>query len=47
MLEAAFSDRTRMVVLNSPLNPAAVVTPEEDLALLAEFCVKHDADRRL
>lgn len=43
MLEAAFSDRTRMVVLNSPLNPAAVVAPEEDLALLAEFCVKHDA----
>ncbi|USQ96693.1 aminotransferase [Caulobacter sp. RL271] len=42
MLEAAFSDKTRMVVLNSPLNPAAVVAPEEDLALLAEFCVRHD-----
>ena len=42
MLEAAFSDRTRMVVLNTPLNPAGVVTPDEDLALLAEFCVKHD-----
>lgn len=43
MLEAAFSDRTRMVVLNSPLNPAGVVTPDEDLGLLAEFCVRHDA----
>jgi N-succinyldiaminopimelate aminotransferase len=43
MLETAFSDRTRMVVLNTPLNPAGVVTPDEDLALLAEFCVKHDA----
>jgi aspartate/methionine/tyrosine aminotransferase len=43
MLEAAFSDRTRMVVLNTPLNPAGVVTPDEDLALLAQFCVKHDA----
>ncbi|WP_165185071.1 aminotransferase [Caulobacter soli] len=42
MLEAAFSDRTRMVVLNTPLNPAGVVTPDEDLALLAEFCAKHD-----
>jgi len=41
MLEAAFSDRTRMVVLNTPLNPAGVVTPDEDLALLAEFCVRH------
>jgi aspartate/methionine/tyrosine aminotransferase len=43
MLEAAFSDRTRMVVLNTPLNPAGVVTPDEDLALLAQFCVQHDA----
>ncbi|KRA64074.1 aminotransferase [Caulobacter sp. Root655] len=42
MLEAAFSDRTRLVVLNTPLNPAGVVTPDEDLALLAEFCVRHD-----
>lgn len=42
MQQAAFSDRTRMVVLNSPLNPAGVVTPDEDLALLAEFCVRHD-----
>uniref|UniRef100_B0SVE9 aspartate transaminase n=1 Tax=Caulobacter sp. (strain K31) TaxID=366602 RepID=B0SVE9_CAUSK len=42
ILEAAFSDRTRMVVLNTPLNPAGVVTPDEDLALLARFCVKHD-----
>jgi aspartate/methionine/tyrosine aminotransferase len=43
MLEAAFTDRTRMVVLNSPLNPAGIVTPDEDLTLLAEFCVAHDA----
>lgn len=43
MLEEAFSERTRMVVLNSPLNPAGVVTPDEDLALLAQFCVKHGA----
>jgi aspartate/methionine/tyrosine aminotransferase len=43
MLEAAFSDKTRMVVLNTPLNPAGVVTPDADRALLAEFCVRHDA----
>ena len=42
MLEAVFSPRTRLVVLNSPLNPAAVVFPEADLALLAEFCVAND-----
>jgi N-succinyldiaminopimelate aminotransferase len=42
MLEAAFSDRTKLVVLNNPINPAGVVLPDEDLALLAEFCVAHD-----
>jgi aspartate/methionine/tyrosine aminotransferase len=43
MLEAAFTERTRYVVLNNPINPAGVVLPAEDLALLAEFCVAHDA----
>ncbi|MFN3585654.1 aminotransferase [Phenylobacterium sp.] len=42
MLEAAFSERTRFVVLNNPINPAGVVLPDEDLALLAEFCVRFD-----
>ncbi len=42
MLEAAFSERTKLVVLNSPLNPAGVVMADEDLALLAQFCVRHD-----
>jgi len=41
-LEAAFSDRTKLVVLNNPNNPTGVVLPDEDLALLAELCVKHD-----
>ncbi len=43
MLEGVFSDRTRLVVLNNPLNPTATAFPEADLALLAEFCVRHDA----
>ena len=43
MLEAAFSPRTRLVVLNNPINPAGKVLSEGDLALLAEFCVRHDA----
>ena len=42
MLEAAFTERTRFVVLNNPINPAGVVLPEADLALLAEFCVARD-----
>jgi N-succinyldiaminopimelate aminotransferase len=43
MLEAAFTPRTRLVVLNNPVNPTGVVVPDEDLALLAEFCVRFDA----
>ena len=41
-LEAVFSEKTRLVVLNNPLNPTATVCPQEDLALLAEFCTRHD-----
>ena len=43
MLEAAFTDKTRFVVLNNPINPAGVVLPREDLELLAEVCIAHDA----
>jgi len=43
MLEAAFGDGARFVVLNNPINPTGVVLPDEDLALLAEYCVAHDA----
>jgi aspartate/methionine/tyrosine aminotransferase len=42
-LEAVFSERTKLVVLNNPLNPSATVSSEADLALLAEFCVRYDA----
>lgn len=42
-LEAAFTPRTRAVLFNNPLNPAAVAFSDEDQALLAEFCVRHDA----
>lgn len=42
-LAAAFSAKTRVVLLNNPLNPAATIFPDEDLALLARYCVRHDA----
>jgi len=42
MLAQAFGPRTRLVVLNNPVNPTGVVLPPEDLALLAEACVAHD-----
>lgn len=42
-LAAAFSDKTRVVVLNTPLNPSASVASREELAMLAELCRAHDA----
>jgi N-succinyldiaminopimelate aminotransferase len=42
VLEAAFTPRTRFVVLNNPMNPAGTVAPDADLELLAELCVRHD-----
>ncbi len=42
-LAAAFSDRTRVVLFNNPLNPAGMVYDREALALLARFCIEYDA----
>ena len=42
MLEAAVSAKTRLIILNNPLNPAATMASAEELALIADFCVSHD-----
>ena len=42
MLRSAFNPRTKAVLFNNPLNPAAVVYPREDLELLARFCQAFD-----
>jgi N-succinyldiaminopimelate aminotransferase len=42
-LARAFSDKTKVVLFNNPLNPTATVFGADDLALLAEFCVRFDA----
>ena len=41
-LAEAFSDRTKLVLLNNPLNPSGTVFGRDDLALLAGFCRRHD-----
>lgn len=41
-LEAAVTAKTRLILLNNPLNPAATMASAEDLAMLADFCVSHD-----
>jgi aspartate/methionine/tyrosine aminotransferase len=41
-LAAAFSPRTRLVLLNNPLNPAGTMADDGQLALLAALCLRHD-----
>jgi aspartate/methionine/tyrosine aminotransferase len=41
-LRDAFNSKTKVVVFNSPHNPAAIVYPREDLELLARFCQEFD-----
>ncbi len=42
-LEEAFSERTRLVIFNNPQNPTARVFDAEELRLVAEACLAHDA----
>src|SRR5215213_2504960 len=42
-LARAFSPRTKLALFNNPLNPTATIFSDADLALLAEFCIRHDA----
>ncbi len=42
-LSAAFGARTKLLLLNNPMNPAAKVFAEEELAFIAELVVRHDA----
>ena len=42
-LAEAFTPNTRLVVFNNPHNPTARAFDRDELALLARFCVDHDA----
>lgn len=42
-LEAAFSPRTRLVILNTPTNPTGRLLAEEDLRRIGELAHQHDA----
>jgi len=41
-LEAAASDRTRLILFNNPLNPAARVYTRDELSVIAAFCIERD-----
>ena len=42
-LEAAFTDRTRVVLVNNPHNPTGAVFPEPVLQRIVDLAVRHDA----
>ena len=42
-LTAAFSDRTKLILLNSPMNPCAKVFGRDELGFIAGLMEKHDA----
>lgn len=42
-LSAAFSPKTRVALLNNPLNPTATIFPDEDLDLLGRYCERSGA----
>ncbi|WP_026783699.1 aminotransferase [Pleomorphomonas koreensis] len=42
-LAAAFSDKTKAILINTPMNPAGKVFSRAELELIAGLCRKHDA----
>jgi len=42
-LAAAFSPRTKAILINNPMNPAAKVFSREELQLIADLVIRHDA----
>jgi N-succinyldiaminopimelate aminotransferase len=42
-LEAAFSERTRLILMNSPMNPCAKVFDADELDFIAGLLERHDA----
>ncbi|AIT79339.1 aminotransferase [Novosphingobium pentaromativorans] len=41
-IEAVLTERTRLLILNDPLNPAGTVASEEALGAIARLCVERD-----
>jgi aminotransferase len=42
-LRAAFTSRTKAIIVNTPNNPTGRVFTRQELALIAELCIEHDA----
>ena len=44
-LAAAFNEKTKVIILNTPHNPTGKVFSRDDLARIAALCQQHDVDR--
>ncbi len=42
-LEAAFSEKTKLILVNTPMNPCAKVFSRDELEFISALCLKHDA----
>jgi aspartate/methionine/tyrosine aminotransferase len=42
-LRAAFNDKTRAIVINTPHNPTGKVYSQAELEVIAQLCIEHDA----
>jgi aminotransferase len=42
-LRAAFNEKTKAIVINTPHNPTGKVFTSEELRLIADLCIEHDA----
>ena len=42
-LRSAFSDKTKAILINNPMNPTAKVFSEAELQLICDLCKEHDA----
>lgn len=42
-LRDAFTDRTKAIIINTPNNPTGKVFTRDELAVIAELCIKHDS----
>ncbi|HTI63605.1 MAG TPA: aminotransferase class I/II-fold pyridoxal phosphate-dependent enzyme [Gemmatimonadaceae bacterium] len=42
-LRAAFSSRTKAIIVNTPHNPTGRVLSRDEMSLIAELCIEHDA----
>jgi aspartate/methionine/tyrosine aminotransferase len=42
-LRAAFNSRTKAIIVNTPHNPTGRVLSRDEISLIAELCIEHDA----